>query len=237
MELWATDDLQRPRTAEGVTMEVPPSWVLLAPGDAALTRRVKAAGPSWVIKKKRGRKVFSQGLWAPAEIIERTRAQLAVERADPKYAAKIEAGRARRRREQARYELEFGVAVQTFLAFHPRYTELEAVLAEAIARHATPVGSGTVARTKRIPVERRAEAATIAWLRHQTTGYDDMKIPRVKGMRREVRRMLAERSRKLLAGYRRGEAAKPSCPLRLAVQQTEPLDAIDPDIELDELDL
>lgn len=50
--------------------------------------------------------------------------------------------------------------------------------------HATPVGSGTVARTSRIPIERRAEAAVIAWLRHQTTAYDDMKIPRVKGRRR-----------------------------------------------------
>ena len=29
----------------------------------------------------------------------------------------------------------------------------------AVTDHATPVGSGTVARTKRIPVEQRAEAA------------------------------------------------------------------------------
>jgi Uncharacterized conserved protein (DUF2293) len=33
-------------------------------------------------------------------------------------------------------------------------------------------------------------ATTIAWMRHRTTGYDDMAIPRVKGQRREVRRML-----------------------------------------------
>jgi hypothetical protein len=72
--------------------------------------------------------------------------------------------------------------------------------------HATPVGSGTVARTKRIPIEQRAEAAVSAWLRHQTTGYDGMVIPRVKGKRREVRRILAARSKELLDGYRRGEA-------------------------------
>jgi len=54
-------------------------------------------------------------------------------------------------------------------------------------------------------------------MRHQTTGYDSMKIPRVKGQRREVRRMLAERSRELLRSYRRGEAGGPSCPIDRAL--------------------
>jgi hypothetical protein len=74
-----------------------------------------------------------------------------------------------------------------------------------------------VARTKRIPVERRAEAAVIAWMRHRTTGYESMMIPRVKGQRREVRRMLARRSHELLDRYRRGEAAPEGCPLRKAL--------------------
>lgn len=200
-------------------MEVPVGWDLLEPGDAALTRRVKAAGPSWVVKKKRGRRVFSQGVWAPAQTIARIREALATERADPKYQAKLDAGRKRRAAEQDRYVEDFVGAVAIFLAFAPRYRELQAELAKAIAAHATPVGSGTVARTKRIPVERRAEAATIAWLRHQTTGYDDMKIPRVKGMRREVRRMLAERSRRLLATYRQGRPLQGPCPLQSALEQ------------------
>jgi len=34
-------------------------WVLLPPGDAALTRRVKAAGDHWVVAEKKGRKVFA----------------------------------------------------------------------------------------------------------------------------------------------------------------------------------
>ena len=90
-------------------------------------------------------------------------------------------------------------------------------LARAVADHATPVGSGTVARTKRIPVEQRAEAAVIAWMRHQTTGYDSMVIPRVKGKRREVRRMLAQRSKELLGRYRRGELVGEVCPLKKAL--------------------
>ena len=32
-------------------------------------------------------------------------------------------------------------------------------MARAVTQHATPIGSSTVARTKRIPVEQRAEAA------------------------------------------------------------------------------
>jgi hypothetical protein len=90
-------------------------------------------------------------------------------------------------------------------------------LARAVTEHATPVGSGTVARTKRIPVEQRAEAAVIAWMRHRTTGYDNMVIPRVKGQRREVRRMLARRSQELLDRYRRGGPIPVGCPLRRAL--------------------
>jgi hypothetical protein len=48
------------------------------------------------------------------------------------------------------------------------HADLARGLAEAVTEHEAPVGSGTVARTKRIPVERRAEAAVIAWLRHSS---------------------------------------------------------------------
>ena len=95
--------------------------------------------------------------------------------------------------------------------------DLAGRLARALTDHATPIGSGTVARTKRIPVEKRAEAAVIAWMRHQTTGYDGMAIPRVKGKRREVRRMLARRSQELLARYRHGEPVPEGCPLSKAL--------------------
>jgi Uncharacterized conserved protein (DUF2293) len=57
----------------------------------------------------------------------------------------------------------------------------------------------------------------IAWMRHQTTGYDGMVIPRIKGKRREFRRMLARRSQELLNGYRRGDSVPEGCPLRKAL--------------------
>ncbi len=207
-------DLHRVRTSTGELLDVPKGWVLVPPGDPALTRRLKQAGPTWTVTELRGRKKFSRGVWAPADQVESLRRDLEVERADPAYARKLEAGRKRRAEEEEQYTGDFAEAVLDFLAFAPRHAKLAERLAVAIAAHATPVGSGTVARTKRIPIEQRAEAATIAWLRHQTTAYDSMSIPRIKGMRREVRRLLAQKSRELLAGYRRGDAIDPKrCPL------------------------
>ena len=66
-------------------------------------------------------------------------------------------------------------------------------------------------------MEQRAEAAVIAWLRHQTTSYDSMTIPRGKGQRREVRRLLARRSHELLERYRRGESIPDTGPLMKAL--------------------
>jgi hypothetical protein len=123
----------------------------------------------------------------------------------------------RRDKAQAGYVEDFYGAVITFLAFHSKYAHLAERLARAITEHATPVGSGTVARTKRIPVEERAEAAVIAWMRHQTTAYESMAIPRIKGKRREIRRMLAQRSQELLSRYRWGEEVGEDCPLGRAL--------------------
>jgi hypothetical protein len=178
---------------------------------------VKDAGDHWIVQEKRGRKVFSRGVWAPAATVERIRAELEAERSTEGYVKRKAADARRRDKAQAEYVEDFLGAVISFLAFHPAHADLAGRLARAVTVHATPVGSGTVARTKRIPVEKRAEAAVIAWMRHQTTGYDGMVIPRIKGKRREVRRLLARRSHELLDGYRRGESAPEGCPLQKAL--------------------
>ncbi len=59
------------RSADGRILTAPEGWALLPPGDAALTRPVKAAGDHWVVQEKKGRKLFSRGVWAPAATIER----------------------------------------------------------------------------------------------------------------------------------------------------------------------
>lgn len=204
--------------AKGETLKVPDPWELLEPGDAALSRRIKKDGPTWTVKEKKGRRLFSKGIWAPADRIAALRAELEQERLNPSYQKKLDAGRKRREKEQVAYAADFESSVRDYLSFAPAYAALAVEMAKQIADHATPVGSGTVARTKRISIEQRAEAATIAWMRHQTTAYDDMVIPRVKGQRREVRKQLAKRSKQLLNDYRNGTERPQNCPLAVALK-------------------
>ena len=203
---------------QGRAVPVPAGWVLVPPGDATLTRRVKAAGPHFVVAERVGRRTMSRGVWAASSTVAAVKDDLRSERATPEYATKQVKNRQRRDREQADYVGEFRAAVLDFLHFPHMHRELANQLATAVTAHATPVGSGTVARTERIPVGRRAEAAVIAWMRHHTTAYDHMSIARVKGERRAVRRELAEQSRGLLDGYRRGATVSPAtCPLQRAL--------------------
>jgi hypothetical protein len=203
---------------DGSKKRAPIGWACLPPGDAGLTRRVKSLGPSWAIIEKKGRKAFSKGLWAPRENIEAARTALEAERSTEAYAKKRATATARREHQQAAYVVSFETEVLGFLRFAPRFELLGKRIARLVTEHATPVGSGTVARTERIPVERRAESAVIAWMRHQTTAYDSMKIARVKGERRAVRRELATISRAVLDLHRRDAAHSPTaCPLCTAL--------------------
>lgn len=206
--------------ADGTKAKPPEGWELLKPGDATLTKRVKKAGPTWTVQQKKGRKTFSHGVWAPAEIIAEETKKLEAERETPAYKKKRAAALKRKEKKHQEYVEDFNQSVLDFLDFHARYEELAIALARAVTDHATPVGSKTVARTKRIPIEERASAAVIAWMRHQTTAYDQMRIPRVKGRRREVRRKLAARSKALLQYYRAGEDLA-ECPLRDALDVAE----------------
>jgi len=217
---------------DGRRLSPPEGWACLPPGDAGLTRRVKAAGPSWQVIEKKGRKQFSKGLWAPLTNIEAARAALAAERSTDAYAKKRVAEVARRERAQESYAISFEEEVRAFLRFAPRWAALGRKIAQLVAAHATPVGSGTVARTQRIPIEERAEAAVIAWMRHQTTAYDAMKIERVAGRRREVRRELAQISRAVIDLHRRDAPHGGGCPLCTAAAKAPARD-IDPDAALD----
>ncbi len=205
---------------DGRRMSPPADWACLPPGDAGLTRRVKAAGPSWVVIEQRGRKKFSKGLWAPRANIDSARAALDAERSTESYARKRQSDVARRERTHAAYAVSFEQEVHAFLGFAPRWDDLGRLVARLVAAHATPVGSGTVARTQRISIEERAEAAVIAWMRHQTTSYDNMQIARVAGARREVRRELAQISRAVIDLHRRDTPHAPrACTLCMAVDE------------------
>lgn len=203
---------------DGRRLSPPPGWQCLPPGDAGLTRRVKAKGATWSVIEKRGRKAFSKGVWAPQEHIAAAQAELAAERTTASYTKRRQSDLARRERHQSAYVESFAQEVLAFLRFAPSYSQLAQALATRVTELATPVGSGTVARTERIPIEQRAEAAVIAWLRHQTTAYDQLAIPRVKGLRQKVRRELAEVGRVVLDRHRRTEQHPVAgCPLCMAL--------------------
>ena len=210
------------QTEDGQTLKPPADWALLPPGDAAYTRAVKKAGPSWQIRYKKGRRFFSGGVWAPEVTITQTGKDLEQKRSTPEYAKKRDYDLKRRAKKQETYIGSFHQETLAFLRFHPKYAEISEKLAAAVTEHATPVGSGTVARTERIPLEERVKAAVIAWMRHHTTAYDHMKIQRVKGKRREVRRALAAVSSAILKQYREGEVSEiETCPLYYAINNID----------------
>ncbi|MFH2122295.1 MAG: DUF2293 domain-containing protein [Pseudomonadota bacterium] len=201
----------------GERLNPPEDWAFLPAGDAALTRSVKAMGETWVVQVRKGKRLISKGIWAEKSHILASQQEVEARRSSPEYERRRKGELARREARQDAFVAEFCAEVIRFLAFHPRYQVEAKLLGEKISAHATPVGSGTVARTGRIPIAGRAEAAVIAWMRHQTTAYDSMSIARVKGKRREMRRLLAIKSLELLQAYRQGQDLDENCPLKKAL--------------------
>jgi hypothetical protein len=204
-------------TDMGEQLTVPKGWSLLPPGDGPLTKTVKAKGPVWLVRVKFKNRFISQGIWAKDEHIAAGKDALQAKRSAPGYAKKRQQELARKKQKHRQYVHDFYTEVLDFLAFHPRYSALAAQLANSVTELATPVGSGTVARTERIPLKDRARSAVIAWMRHKTTGYDRMAIAPVMGRRRQIRRELACRSINLLQGYRDGYDIPQRCPLQRAL--------------------
>lgn len=205
---------------QGKSVTIPPDWCFTPSGDPGLTRRLKKEAPScFILVYRRKNRWQAKGLFCDSLTTEKVKKEWEKEKNSPAHIARLESSRKRREKEEKLYKLEFFYMVRNFLAFAPRYKVLAEELARLVADHACPVGSGTVARTKTISVEKRAEAALIAWMRHQTTSYDNMTIARVKGRRREVRRELASSSRIILERYRRGEDIPEDCPLYLALEK------------------
>ena len=82
------------------------------------------AGEHWIVQEKKGRKVFSRGVWAPVATIEKIRAELEVERSTEGYAKRRAADARRRVKSQAEYVEDFHAAVLKFLAFHPEHADM-----------------------------------------------------------------------------------------------------------------
>ena len=193
------------RAADGQVLTAPEGWVLLPPGDAALTRRVKAAGDHWVVPEKKGRKVFSRGVWAPAATIERIRAELEAERSTEGFAKKKEADARRRDKAQAEYVEDFLGAVRDVPG-----------LSCELRRSRRPDGTGRHrschAGRQRHGGQDEAHPGRAAGrsCRHRLDAAPDDRLrrhgdPQGQGQAAGSSAMLARRSQELLERYRRGE--------------------------------
>jgi len=205
---------------KGKVLTPPDDWSFLPAGDAAVTKKVKAKGDTWVVQVQKGRRKISRGIWANAEDIRTSKQEVEEKRATPEYKKRRHQELKRKEFKHDSYKAEFSAEVFRFLTFHQKYEDKAWIIAALVTEHATPVGSGTVARTTRIPVEERAKAAVIAWMRHRATSYESMNIARIKGRRREVRRMLAVKSLEILEKYRNGDEIDDSCPLHIALKKS-----------------
>jgi len=204
---------------KGDVVYPPKGWSFLPAGDAGITRKVTAKGMFWRVQIKKGRRLISKGIWAPSQIIEETQKTLKETRSTDAYQKKRASDLKRRKRQEEAYSIDFLQAIEAYLNFHPIHKAFEKKLAEAVNKHAIPVGSGTVARTAMIPIEERAAKAVIAWMRHQTTAYEQTKVAHIKGERRAVRRQFAQQSVRLLNKYRSGENISELCPLKKALSK------------------
>lgn len=203
-------------------LEGPPSgWLFLPAGDAAITRKVTAKQKYWRVQIKKGRRTISKGVWAPKETIAEAKSAVKTLRNADDYGKKRASAARQREKKQENYRAEFLMAVKQFLNFNSEHSSLEKEMALQICDHAIPIGSGTVARTTMIPIEERAAKAVIAWMRHKTTAYDNLKIANIKGERRAIRRMYAAQSVKLLQKYRSGLPINNNCPLQKAMHKKD----------------
>ncbi len=150
-------------------LRVPEGWVLVPSGDPFLTREVKK-GPHWILLKRRKRYTAALGVFCPMVrlgLAERRREETAESRARQR-----RLGSTSRERAEERYRDEMEQTVLHFLAFRPEHTELAREIARGAVTQATPVGSGRVGRTRKLPVAQRAELAARAYVRRRRTDFE-----------------------------------------------------------------
>lgn len=153
---------------------VPEGWNLLESGDALLTRRVKARGKYWEYYHELKTKPYDKkiGIFAPANVIEEERRKISGERRTKEYKQRLERSRKTREKKGAKYREEFTEACFRFLNFVREHEDLAWQIAWGATSVATEVGSSRVGRTSRLPLEKKAELAVRAFIRHNFTDYN-----------------------------------------------------------------
>lgn len=157
---------------------IPEGWALLESGDALLTRRVKGRGKHWDYYRVLKTKSYDRklGVFAPVSIIEVERAKVSHERGTKEYQQRLQRSQKSRQKKDDEYTREFAEACHQFLGFHHDHDELAWDIAWGAASVATDVGSGRVGRTTKLLIEKKAELAVRAYIRHNFTDYDERLI-------------------------------------------------------------
>lgn len=173
--------------------------VFLASGDAALTRRAKAASrlSAVVVRFSRARRRYER----QGTLVE----EPALERAETECLADEQA-RARRRERETDRRAEQDLELQARMAseIRRRFPGCPVERAQAIARHAAERGSGRVGRTAAGQAldEAAIELAVAASVRHHDTDYDDLLMSGLG--RAEARSSVRNAVSDVLDSWRRG---------------------------------
>ncbi|HVA19815.1 MAG TPA: DUF2293 domain-containing protein [Solirubrobacteraceae bacterium] len=177
--------------------------VFLVAGDAALTRRAKAASTlsAVVVRFSRARKRYErQGILVEEDALTNAERQcLADEDARSRHR---ERDRLRRADEDADLVRRFAAQVEALFPGCPAHR------AQAIARHSAARGSGRVGRTAAGQVVRTEaiEFAVIASIRHEDSDYDELLMAGVD--RAEARERVHEDVEHVLQGWRADAAVR-----------------------------
>jgi len=204
---WKKDGVSEGRFGR---IPVPKGWLLLEAGDAFLTRRVKSRGRWWEYRRKLKTKAYDVklGNFAPIDVIEEERKKLEEERSTESYKQRLETSRRARQTKEDKYRDEFSKAVFRFLNFASEHKDLAWQIAQGVASLATEPSSGRVGRTGTLPLEKKAELAARAYVRHNHTDYEELlanvDVPLETGdsFYREIRGVAQQKVDKFLALHR-----------------------------------
>ena len=153
---WTTD--------EG-DVQLPQGLVFVPKGDAALTRALMPKAASALMRRESKRYPSSRvGLLVQPEHLADARRGLG--ETEKERGANRETARKRRVLQETEYQREFREMARR------RYPKMPGKDLEAIVERATPVGSGTVGRSRRLIPEKKVDLAVQAHVRHAHTDYD-----------------------------------------------------------------
>jgi hypothetical protein len=187
---WYDPDVEESRRAYG-SDPAADGFTFIPSGNAARTRLAKATpGAIEAVAWHRKWGWIGVGCFVPTGAVAGIEGRLAA--TEDRRARQREQGRKYREKQEAEYRREFADALRRLF---PRMPKPDV---EAITRHTTEVGAGTVGRTRLRDLEEKVLLATIAHIRHTYTDYDEL----VSLGKREAREMVRDRIDRKLARWR-----------------------------------